>query len=216
MKPEPEPMKATTPTTVGVPPPKERLPEMRRNTSGRISGNGWHNGRPSWAEMERVLTGKPRRAGSPLAEPTGDGGDSPAWSRKRGSYEPPDRPAGGGSSVPYAELHAHSAYSFLDGASTPEELVEEAARLDLRAIALTDHDGLYGVVRFAEAAKELDVATVFGAELSLGNVARTEEPDPPGPHLLVLPRGPEGDRRLSRPLTKAPLAAAHKANPPPH
>ncbi|MDT5265142.1 MAG: error-prone polymerase, partial [Mycobacterium sp.] len=40
--------------------------------------------------MERVLTGKPRRAGSPLAEPTGDGGDSPAWSRKRGSYEPPD------------------------------------------------------------------------------------------------------------------------------
>ena len=72
------------------------------------------------------------------------------------------------SSVPYAELHAHSAYSFLDGASTPEELVEEAARLDLRAIALTDHDGLYGVVRFAEAAKELTCATVFGAELSLG------------------------------------------------
>ena len=59
--------------------------------------------------------------------------------------------------MPYAELHAHSAYSFLDGASTPEELVEEAARLDLRAIALTDHDGLYGVVRFAEAARELDM-----------------------------------------------------------
>ena len=106
--------------------------------------------------MERVLTGKPRRAGAPLAEPNGDGGDSPAWSRKRGVYQPPDvrRP---GSSVPYAELHAHSAYSFLDGAGTPEELVEEAARLDLRAIALTDHDGLYGVVRFAEAAKELDM-----------------------------------------------------------
>ncbi len=83
------------------------------------------------------------------------------------------------SPVPYAELHAHSAYSFLDGASTPEELVEEAARLDLRAIALTDHDGLYGVVRFAEAAKELDMQTVFGAELSLGGGDRTEEPDPP-------------------------------------
>ena len=55
--------------------------------------------------------------------------------------------------APYAELHTHSAYSFLDGASTPEELVEEAARLELRAIALTDHDGLYGVVRFAEAAR---------------------------------------------------------------
>lgn len=100
--------------------------------------------------------------------------------------------------MPYAELHAHSAYSFLDGASTPEELVEEAVRLDLRAIALTDHDGLYGVVRFAEAAKELDMATVFGAELSLSNTPRTELPDPPGPHLLVLARGPEGYRRLSR------------------
>ncbi|MDT5104729.1 MAG: error-prone polymerase, partial [Mycobacterium sp.] len=163
--------------------------------------------------MERVLTGKPRRAGSSLAEPNGDGGDSPAWSRKRGSYEPPDRPAGVGSSVRYAELHAHSAYSFLDGASTPEELVEEAARLDLRAIALTDHDGLYGVVRFAEAAKELDVATVFGAELSLGNVPRTEEPDPPGPHLLVLARGPEGYRRLSRQLTRAHLAGGEKGKP---
>jgi error-prone DNA polymerase len=159
--------------------------------------------------MERVLNGKPRRAGWPIDEQIGDGGDSPAWSRKRGSYQPLDmqRPA---SSVPYAELHAHSAYSFLDGASTPEELVEEAARLDLRAIALTDHDGLYGVVRFAEAAKELDIATVFGAELSLGGGDRTEEPDPRGPHLLVLARGPEGYRRLSRQLATAHLAGGEK------
>ena len=114
------------------------------------------------------------------------------------------------SSVPYAELHAHSAYSFLDGASTPEELVEEAARLDLRAIALTDHDGLYGVVRFAEAAKELEMQTVFGAELSLGGGDRTEDPDPPGPHLLVLARGPEGYRRLSRQLATAHLAGGEK------
>ncbi len=169
--------------------------------------------------MERVLTGKPRSAGWPIDEQIGDGGDSPAWSRKRGSYQPPEphrrrheapdvqRPA---SSVPYAELHAHSAYSFLDGASTPEELVEEAARLDLRAIALTDHDGLYGVVRFAEAAKELDMRTVFGAELSLGGGDRTEEPDPRGPHLLVLARGPEGYRRLSRQLASAHLAGGEK------
>lgn len=161
--------------------------------------------------MERVLTGKPRRSGLPL-EPAGDGGDSPAWSRKRGSYQPPelDRPH---TSVRYAELHAHSAYSFLDGASTPEELAEEAARLNLRAIALTDHDGLYGVVRFAEAARELDVATVFGAELSLGNTPRTEDPDPPGPHLLVLARGPEGYRRLSREIAKAHLAGGEKGKP---
>jgi error-prone DNA polymerase len=159
--------------------------------------------------MERVLTGKPRRAGESSPEQPGDGGDSPAWSRKRGIYQPLEvqRPA---SSVPYAELHAHSAYSFLDGASTPEELIEEAARLDLRAIALTDHDGLYGVVRFAEAAKELDVQTVFGAELSLAGGDRTENPDPPGPHLLVLARGPEGYRRLSRQLAAAHLAGAEK------
>ena len=170
---------------------------------------GWHNGPPSWTEMERVLTSKPRRAGWPIDQQIGDGGDSPAWSRKRGSYQPLDvqRPS---SAVPFAELHAHSAYSFLDGASTPEELVEEAARLDLRAIALTDHDGLYGVVRFAEAAKELDMQTVFGAELSLGGGDRTEEPDPCGPHLLVLARGPEGYRRLSRQLASAHLAGGEK------
>lgn len=171
---------------------------------------GWHTGPPSWVEMERVLNGKPRRAGAwPIDEQIGDGGDSPAWSSKRGEYQPLDveRPS---STVPYAELHAHSAYSFLDGASTPEELVEEAVRLDLRAIALTDHDGLYGVVRFAEAAKELDMSTVFGAELSLGGGDRTEDPDPPGPHLLVLARGPEGYRRLSRELAKAHLAGGEK------
>lgn len=167
--------------------------------------------------MERVLSGrpergKPRRSGLPLSEPPGDGGDSPAWSRKRGRYEPSGQQPGttAPGAVPYAELHAHSAYSFLDGASTPEELVEEAARLDLRAIALTDHDGLYGVVRFAEAARELDVATVFGAELSLGGGSRTDEPDPPGPHLLVLARGPEGYRRLSRQLAAAHLAGGEK------
>jgi error-prone DNA polymerase len=176
----------------------------------------WFTGPPSWTEMERVLNGrprpaedeKPRRAGESF-QPDGDGGDSPAWSRKRGVYEPLDiqRPA---TSVPYAELHAHSAYSFLDGASTPEELVEEAARLDLRAVALTDHDGLYGVVRFAEAAKELGMQTVFGAELSLAGGDRTRDPDPPGPHLLVLARGPEGYRRLSRQLATAHLAGGEK------
>ena len=139
-----------------------------------------------------------------------DGSDSPAWSRKRGAYQPPDLDVPRGTDVPYAELHAHSAFSFLDGAGTPEELVEEAARLGLRAIALTDHDGLYGVVRFAEAARELDIPTVFGAELSLSEVPRTEAPDPPGPHLLVLARGPEGYRRLSRQLAAAHLAGGAK------
>ncbi len=166
--------------------------------------------------MERVLDGKPRHAGAPPSEPN-DLNDDVPLSRKRGRYEPPDGERVARSSVAhsvsYAELHAHSAYSFLDGASTPEELVEEAARLDLRALALTDHDGLYGAVRFAEAAAELDVRTVFGAELSLGSGARTEQPDPPGPHLLVLARGPEGYRRLSRQLAAAHLAGGEKGKP---
>ncbi|OBI45349.1 error-prone DNA polymerase [Mycobacterium kyorinense] len=179
---------------------------------------GWGNGPPTWAEMERVLDGKPRgdrkrgeaeRGGSLAAAPPDDG----PRSRKRGSYQPPEGNRAIRSSVAYAELHAHSAFSFLDGAGTPEELVEEAVRLDLRAIALTDHNGLYGAVRFAEAAAELDMATVFGAELSLASGARTDEPDPPGPHLLVLARGAEGYRRLSRQLAAAHLAGGEKGKP---
>ncbi|WP_040774627.1 error-prone DNA polymerase [Nocardia pneumoniae] len=186
---------------------------------------GWGNGPPSWAEMERVLSGRP----SPDAVYPGDGGDSPAWSRKRAEYRPEPVRRDGAPSVPYAELHAHSAYSFLDGASHPEELVEEAVRLGLEAIALTDHDGFYGTVRFAEAAKEWGMPTVFGAELSLGvpadarvpgaerghaaapdSAPRTGAPDPAGPHLLVLARGQEGYRRLSREIAAAHLAAGEK------
>lgn len=133
--------------------------------------------------------------------PPGDGGDGPAWSRKRQPYEPPPRERGR-SVVPYAELHAHSAFSFLDGASLPEEMAQEAARLGLKALAITDHDGFYGVVRFAEAAKELGLPTVFGAELSLGGQGNTED----SVHLLVLARGQEGYRRLSREMSAAHLS----------
>jgi len=107
----------------------------------RLIGVGFSNGPPSWAEMERVLDGKPRRSGPLFA---GGPPDDVPWSRKRETYQPPGDNRTVRSSIAYAELHAHSAYSFLDGASAPEELVEEAARLDLRVIALTDHNGLYG------------------------------------------------------------------------
>ena len=72
----------------------------------------------------------------------------------------------------YAELHAHSDFSFLDGASDPEELVAEGHRLGLRALALTDHHGLYGVVRFAEAARVVGLPTVFGSEVTLSPAGR--------------------------------------------
>jgi error-prone DNA polymerase len=108
----------------------------------------------------------------------------------------------------YAELHCHSNFSFLDGASHPEDLVDEAARLGLEALALTDHDGFYGVVRFAEAAREVGLPTVFGAELTLG-APRTPPngmADPPGEHLLVLAQGPIGHSRLARAISASQLA----------
>lgn len=111
----------------------------------------------------------------------------------------------------YAELHTHSAFSFLDGANQPEELVAEAARLGLSAMAITDHDGLYGVVRFSQAARTHGLASVFGAELSLDQVGRaTGVPDPRATHLLVLARGPEGYHRLSRAVAEAHLATGAK------
>ncbi|WP_166847281.1 error-prone DNA polymerase [Isoptericola sp. BMS4] len=127
----------------------------------------------------------------------------------------------------YAELHAHSAFSFLDGASHPEELAAEADRLGLTALAVTDHDGLYGVVRFSEAAKKVELPTVFGAELHLpaqqvpGAAPGTSGsrpvlddptgvPDPRSTHLLVLARGAQGYRNLSRAIATAHLATGTK------
>ena len=114
----------------------------------------------------------------------------------------------------YAELHAHSNFSFLDGGSHPEELVAEAVRLGLSAVALTDHNGFYGAVRFAEAARAGGLPTVFGAELTLAPAAdRTGVPDPRGTHLVVLARDPEGYGRLSRAIAEAHLAGGEKGRP---
>jgi hypothetical protein len=171
---------------------------------------GFSNPAMPWGELERKLSGRP-----PVVTP--DGGDSPAWSRKRGAYQPPaPHQASSTTTVPYAELHCHSNFSFLDGASHPEELAEEAARLGIETVALTDHDGFYGVVRFAEAAETLGVATAFGAELSLGLAApQNGVADPEGAHLLVLAaRGGEGAPglrpRRARRCSRRALGGAHR------
>src|SRR5690554_90843 len=111
---------------------------------------GWRNPAVPWSVLEQQLSGT-ARGDHPFP---GDGSDSPAWSRRRQPYvaAPPASPLPfrtRSGEVPYAELHCHSNFSFLDGASHPEDLVEEAVRLGLDAVALTDHDGFYGVVRFA-------------------------------------------------------------------
>jgi len=78
--------------------------------------------------------------------------------------------AGGHGPMPgYAELHCHSGFSLLDGASTPEDLARRAAAVGTRAVALTDHDDLGGVVRWAEAGAEHGVAAIVGVELTVAD-----------------------------------------------
>ncbi len=177
---------------------------------------GWSNPPIPWSEFERKLSQASRPGSAPPLD--ADGGDSPAWSRKRTAYVPPSATDAAAdahvATVPYAELHAHSSFSFLDGASMPEKLAEEAARLGLTALALTDHDGLYGIVRMAEAAAELGVATILGAELSLGlSAPQNGVADPEGEHLLVLARKEEGYHRLAAAITEAQLRGAEKGRP---
>jgi error-prone DNA polymerase len=93
----------------------------------------------------------------------------------------------------YVELHAHSAYSFLDGASLPEELAVRAAELGYEALALTDHDGVYGSLEFAHAAKAFGVRPITGTEVSLAD----------GSHVTLLVESQRGYANLCRLLTAA-------------
>ncbi len=192
-----------SPTTAGGP--------RRSRRDGRYL-MGYSNPPIPWSQFERALSDK-----RPDAAHAGDGGDSPAWSRKRSRYVPPPPPSDDGDPVvPYAELHAHSTFSFLDGASGPEHLVEEAARLHLHGLALTDHDGFYGAARMAEVAEAYPtVSTVYGTELSLGLTGpQNGVPDPEGTHLLLLADGQDGYHRLAGAVTRAHLAAgAEKGRP---
>jgi error-prone DNA polymerase len=174
---------------------------------------GWQASDLPWSEFERRLSGRAPIVVDTVTIEYGDGGDSPAWTRKRPRYDPPTIHHGQ-STVDYAELHCHTNFSFLDGASDPERLAEEAVRHGLSALAVTDHDGFYGVVRFSVAAREHKLPTVFGAELSLDLPApQNGEPDPVGRHLLVLARGPEGYRRLAGQISLAHLAGEEKGRP---
>ena len=93
----------------------------------------------------------------------------------------------------YAELHCHSSFSFLDGASNPEELVVRAKEIGLRALALTDHDDLGGIVRFAHTASELNLDAIVGAELTMEDSA----------HLTVLVENLDGYKNLCNLLTQS-------------
>src|SRR5882757_11532444 len=95
--------------------------------------------------------------------------------------------------LPYVELHSHSAYSFLDGTSQPEELVAAALSRGHGTLALTDHDSLSGSMEFAQAAKTLGLRAIHGAEVTLDDDR----------HITLLVRDETGWRNLCRLLTRA-------------
>ena len=112
----------------------------------------------------------------------------------------------------YIELHAASAFSFLDGASLPEALVERAAALDYPVLALLDRDGVYGAPRFHKAAVAAGVKPIIGSELTIraNGTGQGAYPQPRLPMLWQLPvlvETQEGYRNLSRLVTRMKLGA---------
>ena len=103
----------------------------------------------------------------------------------------------------YVELHCHSAFSFLDGASLPEQLALTASQLGLPGLALTDHNGLYGSMAFAQEAKQLGLQAITGAELTLLD----------GSHVTLLAETPEGYANLCRLTTEAHLGRDDRRDP---
>ena len=99
----------------------------------------------------------------------------------------------------YVELHCHSAYSFLDGASSPAELAATAAAHGHDALAITDHDGLWGAMEFAHACKGVGVRPITGAEITVEDPAPDRDPF----HLTLLVEDAVGYRNLCRLLTEA-------------
>lgn len=94
----------------------------------------------------------------------------------------------------YVELHAHSYFSLLDGVPSPEELVQRAVEVEMPALALTDHDAVYGAVRFEQAARQAGLKPIFGAEITLVNG---------GGHLTLLAESDQGYANLCRLITLA-------------
>ncbi|MHB1415908.1 MAG: PHP domain-containing protein, partial [Chloroflexota bacterium] len=97
--------------------------------------------------------------------------------------------------IPYVELHCHTNFSMLDGASHPEDLVARAKELGFAALAATDHDGLYGAVRFWKAAREAGIRPILGVEFTCDG----------GYHLVVLAKGQTGYANLCRLVSRAQL-----------
>src|SRR5436190_4407678 len=104
----------------------------------------------------------------------------------------------------YTELHCHSAFSFLDGASLPDELVPTALELGYEALALTDHNSVSGSMEFAVSARALGLRAIHGAEIDLED----------GRHLTLLVQDARGWSNLCRILTRAHAHTREQPGPP--
>src|SRR5437660_3503675 len=104
----------------------------------------------------------------------------------------------------YVELHCHSAFSFLDGASLPDELVASALELGYGTLALTDHNSVCGSMEFAVSARALGLRPLHGAEIDLSD----------GRHLTLLVQDTSGWSNLCRILTRAHAHTRSKPGPP--
>ena len=110
-------------------------------------------------------------------------GPAAAASIDVGAATPGAAPTPAADPAPFVHLHVHSNFSFLDGGSRIEELVARAAALGQPALALTDHDGLYGAIRFAKTCTKHKIKPLFGAEIRVESLLHAEPPQGPGaPH----------------------------------
>ena len=119
----------------------------------------------------------------------------------------------------YVELHCHSAYSFLDGVSLPEELAQRAAELGYEALALTDHNSVSGSMELAQTAADHGVRAIHGAEIDLAPEQSAAGYAPrgrarPGPHVTLLVEDESGWRNLCRILTIAHSHTRGDGSPP--
>ena len=144
---------------------------------------------------DRARPLRARRALEPRAGrgPADRGGGDRARQRQLGTRHPDRRPRVRTYVRMYAELHCHSAFSFLDGASLPDELVPAALELGYETVALTDHNSVSGSMEFAVSAKALGLRPIHGAEIDLDD----------GRHLTLLVADAHGWSNLCRILTRA-------------
>jgi error-prone DNA polymerase len=164
-----------------------------------------------------------RSPGTPVCHPDDD--YQPPAAPPSASARPENSPSSSASTAnsafdhEYIELHASSAFSFLDGASQPEALIARAAELEMPAIALTDRNGLYGVARFHTAARRSGVRAHIGAEIAVSGFGSRltppqwlphQHPQEP-PRILLLCASQTGYQNLSQLITRFKMRETTKA-----